>query len=382
MATGEARGKRRTIYLNNAASARLSPEVQQAGIDHIHDLFLPDEKEGPMIRKHFAQLIGANPSRIAIMPSTAFAITLAATNLIRAESRGAILLMEDQFNSAVFPWQSMCHKSNGKVRLHIVQRPEATSETWTDRILKALADVPDILVVCLPPLHWSDGSLVDLNRISDTCSSQKIPFIVDATQALGAMPLKGSVSMQHVSLLACSVHKWLRSPPGTCLVYIHPSLQETWRPLDAHGRGRLHHPDKTTSQGYPEEFFPDARKFDSGGKPNPILLPMIRTALDSVTQLSMEDVQFKLRNVCQPLLNWASKDDRVTLPLEHGYHLIGVKPTGENATPERMEEVRKRLQESFGIVLAVRCGSFRVAPYLDNTEDDMVCLVEAFTQLL
>lgn len=41
------------------------------------------------------------------------------------------------------------------------------------------------------------------------------------------------------SMLACSVHKWLRGPPGMSLVYVSPELHDSWLPLDLHGRSRL-----------------------------------------------------------------------------------------------------------------------------------------------
>lgn len=139
-------------------------------------------------------------------------------------------------------------------------------------------------IVSLPPVHWSDGSSLDLKAISEKCRQHGVPLIVDGTQSVGIMPL--DINVVRPTLLAASVHKWLRGPTGASLVYVSPDVHESWQPLDQHGRSRdfvIHN--KSTwdasknemgPQGYSEKFINDARKFDSGGKPNPILLPMIR----------------------------------------------------------------------------------------------------------
>ena len=84
--------------------------------------------------------------------------------------------------SAIYPWQVLCSESES-IRLEIVPYPEDSSSGWTEEILKRLDE--DILAVCLPPLHWSDGALIDLDKIGKVCTSKGVYFIVDATQGKG-----------------------------------------------------------------------------------------------------------------------------------------------------------------------------------------------------
>jgi len=55
--------------------------------------------------------------------------------------------------------------------------------------------------------------------------------------------------------------------------------------------------------------------------------------------------------------------------------MIGLRPISkemvEYLTSETMVEVAKRLKEK-NIFLAVRCGAFRIAPYLDSTSKDWI----------
>jgi hypothetical protein len=49
--------------------------------------------------------------------------------------------------------------------------------------------------------------------------------------------------------------------------------------------------DEMGPRGYPEPFYSDARKFDSGGKPNPILLPMLRASMEKIALIDTQEAQ-------------------------------------------------------------------------------------------
>jgi selenocysteine lyase/cysteine desulfurase len=162
------------VYLNNAAQARLLPEVQAAGVNAVtrpawEMSGAPDQSR---IRQLFASIIQAEETDISIMPSTAFAITLAAKNIHKhAKQSGKILILQDQFCSAIYPWQDLCDSSNGNLTLEIVPYPEK-GQTWTKGVLDRLDD--NVVATCLPPLHWADGALLDLGQISQVCRSKDI----------------------------------------------------------------------------------------------------------------------------------------------------------------------------------------------------------------
>lgn len=411
-------------YFNNAAQAPLSQAVQKLGVELIRaDPWRPidDNHSGPysqaQIRNLFATLIDCeddenedNPgSRIAMVPSTAFAVTLAARNILACRRKqqnnfaiggggGRILLLQDQFDSAVYPWQQVCDESNGAVALEIVGHPddEDTNDGdggdgpsgWTKAVLDTLEGSADdeIIAACLPPLHWSNGTLLDLEAIGAVCRERNIPLIVDATQAAGIMPC--TVRKIRPAMMCCSTHKWLRGPSGCCLVYISPEVQDDWIPLDCHGRGRDFEAGAATfdvsrnemgPRGYPEKYFGDARKFDSGGKANPLLLPMLRRAMEDVVSIDTVEAQSQLKELMQPLLDWAVGNGYSVKTGSRAYHIIGLLP--KEKTPEEMIEMAKKLASERGIILAVRCGGFRVSPYLDNTPNDVKKLIEALEDL-
>jgi selenocysteine lyase/cysteine desulfurase len=421
------------VYLNNAHQAsRLDPSVQRVGVTGIakqawqqqqQQTNDDDDDDDPQheVRRLFAQLIGVDNAAdcIVIMPSTAFAVTLAAHNIFAAATTGGgggrgddqrnqnrndpnggdgggrIVVLQDQFDSAIYPWQEVCRASRGAISLDVVPYPSSSSnESWTHAVMERLYHPQtnnnnnnnNIRAVCLPPLHWADGALLDLHVIGTFCQEHDIPFIVDATQAVGIFPIHVTANIPGCSMLACSVHKWLRAPPGTCLVYIHKDLHDAWHPLDQHAFSRDLPWTQEASRnsmgpnGYPwETYHTDARKFDSGGcKTNSLLLPMLRASLELVVQLDLYQVQEQL----------GAHSGRFTIParhanhssgLDYANHLVGLRPTREMSANELLS-MTKQLQHDKGIYIAARCGGLRISPYLDNSLQDIQRLVLALEE--
>lgn len=227
-----------------------------------------------------------------------------------------------------------------------------------------------------------------------------------------------SVRKIRPTLLACSTHKWLRGPSGCCLAYVSPEVcttskkllgatfplfvfivsdicidfvlfqvQDNWLPLDFHGRGRDFEAGAASwdvsrnemgPHGYPETFYGDARKFDSGGKANPLLLPMLRQAMEEVSLINVVDLQLTLKELLHPLMVWAPKNGYSINGDPRAYHIIGLVP--KEKTPEEMLEIAKKLAEENGVILAVRCGGFRVSTYMTNTSKDVERLIEGLKE--
>ena len=366
-------------YLNHAKEATLSPGVKLAGWKALQRPVWDDSSTADKleIRRLFAKLIRASPDDVSIMASTAFAITLAAINIARAKKDGGkIVVLQDEMCSEVYPWQKVVEDNSG-FQLDVVP----LSDDMTGDILKRLDET--FAVVSLPNLHWSHGSLLDLDIISSKCHELGADLILDGTQSIGIMSM--DVTRLKPTLVACSIQKWLRAPPGLSLVYVDKSVRDSWQPLDQHGRGRDFgkvdwnaYPGEMGPQGYPENFFADARKFDSGGNTTQVLLSMLRASLEEVSILDVDETQARLRTLIQPLLDWAKGKD-MWVPPSHAYHLVGLKPG--NVSVEDMLTVCDQLQ-SDGIYVSVRNGVFRVSPYLTNVKEDIQRLIDGFEKYL
>ena len=387
-------------YFNNASATALPPSVLAAGQQALESQSSPwessshDPKQDPdQIRRLFGRIVNSptdDGSDVAIFPSTAFAITLAAHNLHstgRLRPNSKILLIQDQMPSAVYPWQEMCHIVEG-LELLVVPYPKNEEKGWTELIFDQIWDTAqDVSVVCLPQCHWADGSLIDLVKISGACKSRDVALMVDATQSIGVMPF--SVQEIDADAVACSVHKWLLAPHGCSLCYINPRNHSTWLPLDQHDRSRLCHQNPLwdaqmnklkggtvqDGAGYSEEFVAGAQRLDAGGKPNPVLLPMLLAALDIVSGYGdLNRIQAKISAINKDVLKGAVEMGFTTTPGPRAGHILGLRPGTEELkaklTPEKMLDICTRLQAK-GIFISVRCGAFRISPYIHISEDEV-----------
>jgi aspartate aminotransferase-like enzyme len=252
-----------------------------------------------------------------------------------------------------------------------------------------------VAVVALPPVHWCSGALIDLHavaaRISQLPPTSRPLFIVDGTQSLGAAAF--NVHALNADFLACSVHKWLNCPYGMSLVYVHPRHHSTWLPLDQHERGRVGSNeegwdeiifmDKETGF-YPDPFFPDARRFDAGGKANPVTVPMVRAGLESVLRIGAENVERCTRaltnSVVQQLQSIFGEHLLVREETQRSAHILGVRfhPTSPLHAAVSLVELNARLKQE-RVFASVRGEWLRLSLYVHNTPADVRRFVSLFT---
>lgn len=212
------------VYFDSAGRSLLPKSVESRGIEALKQKSMPwngigSNKDAQIVRESFANIINANGAHcIAIAPSTGFAMSLAAKNIIHMgvlHAGTSVLLIEKDMASAVYPWQDACAYTCATLK--IVEDPRHSMNTtisWFDAIIEQLDE--DVSVIVVPVVHWCDGSLIELEKLSDYLSEIPLehrPFlIVDGTQSIGAMPF--DVQRIKPTFLACSVHKWLNSPYG------------------------------------------------------------------------------------------------------------------------------------------------------------------------
>jgi selenocysteine lyase/cysteine desulfurase len=117
------------------------------------------------VRKLFASLIGGESHHcISTAPSTAYAITFAANNIVaegHLHEGLVVIVMEGEMESNVFPWQHVCQSTGAT--LCIVPYPKG-EETWTRALCSAIEAHPPstIAVIALSFVHWCSGESIDV----------------------------------------------------------------------------------------------------------------------------------------------------------------------------------------------------------------------------
>jgi len=96
------------------------------------------------------------------------------------------LLLQDEMSFEVYAWQEIVQEL--EIEFIIVPHP-TSSQGWTPLILQILQEHDSIVdICCLPQVHWSDGSFIDLALIDKVCHLHDIKFVIDGTQSVRIMP--------------------------------------------------------------------------------------------------------------------------------------------------------------------------------------------------
>lgn len=244
-------------------------------------------------------------------------------------------------------------------------------------------------------------------RILGLRASNKLhtPYlIIDGTQTVGAQPI--DVQALQPDMLAASVHKWMLSPYGCSLLYLHPKHHDTWGPLDYNDRSRIGNDESEWVEsgymvagssedghvGYPMEFKFGASRLGSGGRPNPIVLPMVEAALTALTsKFDLIQLEKYLRGLGDYLEECMYRGESCVageytsiglkmMPAERrSCNIISVSlHHALNISPSSMV---RRLKQS-GIVVVARQGFIRISPHVFITKDHMLRLFGAMRDVI
>ncbi|MFY0582314.1 aminotransferase class V-fold PLP-dependent enzyme [Cystobacter fuscus] len=237
---------------------------------------------------------------------------------------------------------------------------------WTRAVLAELDE--RAALVALPHCHWTDGSLVDLERVGVRAREVGAALVVDATQSLGALPL--SVERVRPDFLVTAGYKWMMGPYSLGYLYVAPRWREG-RPLEHNWLTRAGSEDFSRPVDYRDDFQPGARRFDVGERSNFALVPMALAALRQLSSWGVADIQETVGVLTARLAAGARSMGLEVAPegLRAG-HLMGLRNPG-GYPPDVTAKLAARR-----VFVSVRGDSLRVSPHLYNTEADVDRLLE------
>jgi selenocysteine lyase/cysteine desulfurase len=326
-------------------------------------------------RRAFAALIGAAQDDIALVPSTSYGMATAAKNLLPPGylSRGdRLLVLEQQFQSNYYVWEEAAFTCGAE--LLVVERPPDFD--WTAAVLGALsgADGRHVRLVSLPTVHWTDGTVVDLERIGVRCRELGCALVVDGTQSIGAAPF--DVAKVQPDFLTASAYKWLLCPYGLAFLYASPRQQQSGQPLEFHNWERH-------GEGfYQYQYNAGARRFDAGQRSNFITLPASLVSLGLLREWGTDRIAAYIR----PLLEQAHARARaigLEVPPQQfcSAHMLGVRVPAARLGGAGLQQLAAALLER-GIHVSIRGTAIRVAPHVWNTSADIHRLFNVLSELL
>jgi len=350
-------------YLNCAYTSPLLKAAQQAGRAAIQakanpwtikaeDFFSTAETA----RALFARLVGCSPDDVALVPAVSYGIALAARNLPVARNQ-AIVVLQDQFPSNVYPWMRVAHEKNAMVKT--VQRPPDSD--WTPAVLDAIDS--DTAVVAVQNCHWTDGSLLDLVQIGEKCRTVNAALVVDGIQSIGAMPF--SLEKVQPDFLVAASHKWLLGAYSFGFCYVAPKWH-AGTPLEENWFNREGSEDFARLVDYRESYQPGARRYDQGEASSFILAPIAAAGIRQILEWGVENISQTLQSKTDYIADRAQQMGLHVAPAHaRAPHMIGV------AKPGGFRKDLPLLLARENIFVSVRGESVRISPHLFSTDEDI-----------
>ena len=364
-------------YLNCAFMAPLAHAVRAAGAEGIdrratpHLISPPDFfEESDLVRCLFSRLVNIpDPNRVAIVPSVSYGLATVARNA-RVEQGDNIVVVEEQFPSNVYTWRRLCAERG--VELKVVQAPPRAdggrAAAWSARLLTAIDR--RTAVVALPQVHWTDGTLFDLERVSERARECDALLVIDGTQSVGALPF--DVKRIRPDALVCAAYKWLLGPYSVGLAYFGPVFDQG-TPLEENWITRRGSEAFADLVRYRDEYQPAAVRYDVGERSNFTLLPMLAAALELVLEWTVPAIQDYCRVLTEDLTHtlrergyWIEEDRW------RGQHLFGIRVRDSADTARLAERLYERQ-----VAISLRGDAIRVAPHLYNDTADTEALLDA-----
>jgi len=350
-------------YLN---CAYLSPQLRSvtaAGLKSV------SSKEAPWLltppdfftlteqtRSLFAELIDARANDIAIIPAVSYGVSVATLN-VKLEANQAVVVLEDQFPSNVYPWRELVREKGAKLKT--VARPQ--DDDWTAALMDHIDE--NTAVVAVAGCHWTDGCIIDLVKLGQRCREINAALVIDATQSLGALPL--SVFEVQPDFVIAASYKWLLGPYSLGFMYVNPNYHDGI-PLEYNWINRKHSEDFAGLVNYRNDFQTGARRFDVGERSNFALMPMAFAALRQILDWQVPETASTLAGLTEEIAQRATDLDLNVAPnhLRAG-HMLGIR------FPEGVpDDLIDRFAQN-KIYVSVRGNSIRISPHLYNTKEDI-----------
>lgn len=349
-------------YLNCASQSPQLRSVTAAGLTAVKSKAAPWKiasrdwfADAKTLREIAAKIFGAEKEAIAIVPSVSYGIAVAAAN-VPVERGQSIVLLHEEFPSNYYAWKNLA----GERGANLVTVQRRAGETWTEALLEAIDD--KTAVVSVPNCHWTDGSLVNLEKVGEKARSVGASLVVDASQSLGAYPL--DIAKVQPDFLVAVGYKWLLGPYALGFLYVAPKWQQAGKPIENSWLSRKGCEDFSSLALYTDEFEPGARRFDMGEFPNFVLVPMAIAALRQIDEWQVEKIQKTLSAMTDSIAEKAVQLG-CTVPRQRVAHFIGIRLP--NGIPDKLAE---RLAEE-KIYVGIRGDAIRIAPHLYNDEQDI-----------
>ncbi|MGF1633115.1 MAG: aminotransferase class V-fold PLP-dependent enzyme [Phycisphaerae bacterium] len=233
----------RRLYMDNAATSFPKPrQVTEAMMRFATDIgasagrgAYAEAAEAGRVIAECRRLInlllhGESEQHVAFTLNATDALNTAIHGLIDPARGGHIICTATDHNSVLRPCQALADA--GVVSLSHVP---VGSDGLLDPQDVRRAIRRDTRLVAMTHASNVTGAVQDARAVGRICRELAVPFVLDAAQSVGHIPL--NVQEDCVDVLCAPGHKSLLGPLGTGFMYLRPGMERRLRPLRQGGTG-------------------------------------------------------------------------------------------------------------------------------------------------
>jgi selenocysteine lyase/cysteine desulfurase len=369
---------RHICYLNSASYSPLPLKTQEAGRAAVGRKGTPwtldagfANRQHERARAAAARLINAEPTDIALIPSVSYGVATAA-KVLTIERGARIIVLENDHSSPVLEWQARADVQGFVVET--VRQPDDSD--WTAAVLAAIErpGAAPVGLASISSVHWSDGGLIDVDKVGAALRQRGAKFLIDATQGVGVLAM--DVKRLDPDFVIFPTYKWLLGPYGRAFLYVAPRHQDGI-PLEQTAGGRRDVRAENAVYFADLRYTPDARRFDMGERDHFVSMEMASIGMEMMADWGAAAVAQRLQ--------------MLTERIAEGVRGIGVSAAERHVRAPHIlclgfkDGMPKGLIEALAgedIRVAARLGRMRISPHVFNDEADADRFVAALGRRL
>ena len=369
---------REVCFLNAASYSPLPLKTQEAGRNAVarkgrpwllDNAFAAQQYE--RARQAAARLINAALEDVALISSVAYGVATA-SKLVTVPADARVLVLQDDHASPVLEW--LTRAEAGGFAVETVPRPP--DGDWTAALLAAIERLkaPPLALVSISSVHWSDGGVVDLDRVAPMVRAQGAALLIDATHSVGVMPL--DVRALDPDFVVFPTYKWLLGPYGRAFLYV-ASRHQGGIPLEQTSSGRRAVNAEQDVYLRDTGYVAGARRFDMAERDFFIAMEMASIGMEMMAEWGAPAVAERSAALTERLADGLRgnsvefPDARVRAP-----HILSL------GFPDGMPDGLVQRLAAANVHVAPRLGRLRISPHVYNDEADADRFIDTFRTLV